>query len=460
MSKKSKKKKYYYFHSKMKYQYVFLLQFILILTSNSILDALKTGKILHISDIHLDPTGLMCDSPSSEVRDVFLRQRGIEWLKVERPRLQSLTNGSFGQFGCDTFPSLLQSLSDYLKNLTLTEGIELDGVILSGDSVAHGTTSVSLKLKAMSMVNQALVDALGPDVPIYLTIGNNDVLPDYNATCDDPLYSQIAQDGFPDRIPSDQLSQWNKMASYVVENPFGPGSGKLISFNTILLAQWNPNFAADADPCGSLSWLRSLLNDQTTPLWLMGHIPPAVDSYDNSMLYAAQFQEVFPIMSIVDSISYGFFGHLHTDEFRHFQALTLPPVLFLQGSVSPIYGQNPSFRILDYQIDGSALTILDYQQYYFNLTLANQLGLPVWAPSYRFTTTYQLPDCSPASYSTLWDRLTLDYSVYLTWQANVYSLSGNPPPPPPQSSAEYLYLCAQTTQNTSLQSRCSQSLIP
>ena len=420
------------------------------------------GKLLHVSDIHLDPTGQQCSDPSGleTIREALRRQRPEQWLEAELPKLREVTGGAFGSFGCDTQPALLQSFSDYLKGLLASEGIVLSGVIMSGDSVAHGIPSADMKIKAMSTIDQAISAAVGAEVPLYVTIGNNDVSPDYNASCSSAFYASIAADGYPGRIPEGQLPQWDLSASYAVQDPFGAGSGLLLSLDTVLFSAGNPNFAGVTDPCGAIAWLQGQLQDvpASTPVFLMGHIPPGVDPYSNTMLFAPQFQGSPALMKAVNSVSAGFFGHLHTDEFRLFYP-GLPPVQFLQGSISPIYGENPSFRILDYEISASGLSILDYQQYYFDLAAANELGVPQWAPSYAFSSEYGLPDCSSQSYADLWHDLSSDYSTYLTWKANTYSLSGNSAPAPPNSTSEYLYVCAQRSLNTTVQQLCVSDLI-
>ena len=69
-----------------------------------------------------------------------------------------------------------------------------------------------------------------------------------------------------------------------------------------------------------------------------------------------------------------FYAHFHKDSFRFLQDDKRDPSIenssfvLLIPSVSPVYRNNPSFRVVHVDPDLQALT--DYEQYYMNLVMA------------------------------------------------------------------------------------------
>lgn len=425
----------------------------------------RSGLLLHLSDIHLDVYGYYCSQQPSQVLRAASRVRP-DFTLAELASLQNLTGGIYGSYGCDTQPELLASLGAELRKLVTTPveeggyGETFDGVLLSGDYVGHGIVDPEAMIKAIATVEAMLVESLGGEMPIYFVIGNNDVPGDYNASCNDPFYATIAEQGFYSRIPIDQEASWAQRASYYVDEPFGAGSGRIVALNTVLYAARNPN-AVDLgnDPCGQLQWLNNTLASAVGPLLLLGHIAPGIDSFSNSMMYSQPMQSLDLTTSYLQGFQYGFFGHQHTDEFR-VASDGAQPLLFLQSSVSPIFGGNPSFRVLHYSIDDEAAHYLfeDYDQYYFDLPLANERGVPQWKREYSFASAYNQTACTPTAYDSLWHQLTTSTATYDLWWSHVYSDSNTTSTQPRTGRDQLLYLCAQVSLNLEEQQRCADLL--
>jgi hypothetical protein len=63
--------------------------------------------------------------------------------------------------------------------------------------------------------------------------------------------------------------------------------------------------------------------------------------------------------------------------------------LMLSSSISPKDLNNPSFRLVSY--DRSTFELLDYSDYYTDLSQTLTGAEPVWQLEYTFSSTYGLP---------------------------------------------------------------------
>ena len=111
-----------------------------------------------------------------------------------------------------------------------------------------------------------------------------------------------------------------------------------------------------ADPLGQFEWLEAQLaaaEDAGSEVWVVGHIPPALDSHERLPMwqepYAARYWKLVVRYSAI--ISAQLYGHLHTDAYRLFDGDASPaagaPPLILLPSISPIFKSNPAFAVLE-----------------------------------------------------------------------------------------------------------------
>ncbi|XP_071455725.1 acid sphingomyelinase-like phosphodiesterase 3b [Hetaerina americana] len=164
------------------------------------------------------------------------------------------------------------------------------------------------------------------------------------------------------------------------------------------------------DPAGQWRWLegvleKSLRNRET--VYLVGHVPPGVDERrPNSMAYGA-FKERFNrrylrlVRKYSQVIVGQFFGHHHSDSFRVIYSERGQPIswMFLAPSVTPWRtpsgANNPGLRL--YKFDTDTGQVLDYVQYFLNLSSANHRDHAEWQLEYNLTSLYGLPNVSAAS---------------------------------------------------------------
>jgi hypothetical protein len=201
-------------------------------------------------------------------------------------------------------------------------------------------------------------------------------------------------------------------------------------------------------------------------IWIVGHIPPSIGSYRHSQQWSdryvdryitilkkhAQRQQHQQRTSSTTTTSNNFptiqghlFGHIHTEEFRLLtynfddddddddnnndgnsnnkknSSLSVP--LFMSSSLTPVYGSNPSYRIVDY--DNASGMLLDYTTHYLNLSSSISISISinndidndaddndngddnknwVWNELPSFTDVYNVSDLSSTSLDSLITR--------------------------------------------------------
>ncbi|MBV9247743.1 MAG: hypothetical protein JO227_00655, partial [Acetobacteraceae bacterium] len=185
---------------------------------------------------------------------------------------------------------------------------------------------------------------------------------------------------------------------------------RVLSTNTNFLSTHYRNTCgspAEGDPGKvTLAWLEAELAAAKAAgerVWLLYHIPPGIDGYATLQkgscpstmipMWDRAHAEAFSVLwrRYSDTFTVSFAGHTHMDDFRlagdtearYGFALITP-------AVSPIFGQNPAFRTVDYDAAGG---ILDQTTYFLtNFAAGAAEGAAAeWRAEYTFTKEWNLP---------------------------------------------------------------------
>lgn len=145
----------------------------------------------------------------------------------------------------------------------------------------------------------------------------------------------------------------------------------VISINTIPYSYHHTPPSSQEDPFGQFEWLESRLASAASlkqSVIIVGHIGPIVDSYAKKDLWAEQHVKSY--MSLVRRFKHvirlQLFGHLHSNEFRAFPQpddLDMPPLL-MSGSITPLFGNHPGFRVFNY--DTTSLSLKNFVSYSYS----------------------------------------------------------------------------------------------
>ena len=207
-------------------------------------------------------------------------------------------------------------------------------------------------------------------------------------------------------------ADWKALGSFTVRPRSVPGV-RIISVNSVFFSNkyQAANFADSCSPVDSkaasrtFAWLESTLSraaQNREKVWLMFHIPPGIDGYATMVSYRSLSRPRTPfegdlcsraivpmwkpywtdlfthlVAEYQTTIAAMFAGHDHTDDFRvlHGNKNDAQFVL-INPPISPIYGQNPAFRVVTFAAGGQ---LVDQNTYYLTNLQAAQSDVPgVW----------------------------------------------------------------------------------
>ena len=411
-----------------------------------------SGKTFLIaSDIHFNPMSdgsLVADLSASDPR---------QWETI----LARSKSTSFSQYGEDTNWWLLQSSLDQMR-ATLPHPAF---ILVTGDLIAHQFPQTYLKttkdanqdnyrefvLKTVEFLALEFRKRF-PDTKILLTPGNNDEeCGNYSIraggtflhdTAD--LVRKLAQ------ADDDFTGSWEALGSYDIPHPTIRGI-RIISLNTVFFsdryhaAKFSENCSLiDSTAATDLfTWLESRLSaaqQAHEKVWLMFHIPPGIDGYSSVVKYQAlsksgatpatekmcasavvpmwqpkwtsQFQTL--LMKYQQTVIVSLAGHTHSDDFRLINSSgAKPEFVLISPAISPIYRQNPAFRVVTFADDGS---LSDESVYYLtNLEFASSKTRGEWAKEYMFSQEWKLGRPDAAALATLYEQIKTKPEVRDEW---------------------------------------------
>jgi hypothetical protein len=109
-----------------------------------------------------------------------------------------------------------------------------------------------------------------------------------------------------------------------------------------------------------------------------------------------------------------FAGHNHTDDFRVINAGEAGgDFVLIDPPISPIYGQNPAFRVVAFGADGG---LADQSTYYLtNLKAAGSETPGKWMREYNFAAEWQSPQLDASSLGKIYERIKNDPQARAQW---------------------------------------------
>jgi len=360
--------------------------------------------------------------------------------------LRHTTPNNFSPYGEDTNWWLLQSALDQMRKTLPHPAF----VMFTGDLLAHGFPKRyrnvthdnnpehyrGFVLKTVEFLALEFRKRF-PGTKILITPGNNDEdCGDYSIQAGGTFLSDTAELA-RDLAGADATftSGWKTLGSYNVPHPTLPDV-RILSLNTVFFSN-KYEARSFSDGCAQVTstaasdlfdWLKLNLaaaQQASQKVWLMFHIPPGIDGYATTHNSGTQPQTIGssaggscnPIVpmwvptwtaqfdalleSYRDMVLASFAGHTHTDDFRLVNAAGVNQAFVLiNPAVSPIYDQNPGFRVVTYASDGSLLEQTTY--YLTNLRQASSQVHGQWKKEYRFSREWRAGRLDLASLGTIY----------------------------------------------------------
>jgi sphingomyelin phosphodiesterase acid-like 3 len=416
------------------------------------------AKFLLVSDIHFNPMAdpvLVGELAAAEP---------TQWEAI----LERTTPTTFSQYGSDTnwwlLKSAMKQLPATLRHPTL--------MIVTGDFLAHNFPATyqsathdthpehyrAFVYKTVKFLGLELQHNF-PGTKVLITPGNNDNdCGDYTIEASGDFLNStagVARDlaGGDDQF----VSNWKALGSFNVPHPALSGV-RIISINSIFLSQ-KYQALSSAHGCAPVSstaaadlllWLEQNLAaaaQANQKVWLMFHIPPGIDGYASAMKQQAQMKSGTAVSpetcgnSIVpmwvpewtakfnalltkyhSTVIASFAAHTHSDDYRLIGAVgSEQEFVLMNPAISPIYSQNPGFRVVSYNRDG---LVTDQTTYYLtNLPAASAKQKGRWKKEYTFTRQWKAGHLNAASLSRVYDEVVADESARANW-LKLYAVSG------------------------------------
>jgi hypothetical protein len=395
--------------------------------------------LLIASDLHFNP---MADP---KLVDELNGAAPTAWEAI----LNRSSSTSFSQYGEDTNWWLLRSALDAMRTTLPHPAF----ILLPGDMLAHQFPSKyrqaakdngpeayrKFVLKTMEFLALQLRNRF-PHTAILLTPGNNDDdCQDYSIEARGPFLHDTAELVRKLAKSDDQLtSSWEALGSYDIANP-AMRNARIISFNSVFLSNryQAQKLSAGCTPVSStapedlFAWLRERLSraeQAHEKVWLMFHIPPGMDGYSSLFRYesllksgqppaqicasalipmwtpkwTAQFDEL--LAKYHDTVIASFAGHTHTDDFRVINAASANPAFVLiDPAISPVYNQNPAFRVAIFRNDGSLAG--DSVYYLTNLLFASRTTAGEWKLEYAFEREWKMRGMNASNFAEMYSGI-------------------------------------------------------
>mmetsp|Transcript_66920 Transcript_66920/g.160246 ORF Transcript_66920/g.160246 Transcript_66920/m.160246 type:complete len:578 (-) Transcript_66920:184-1917(-) len=273
----------------------------------------------------------------------------------------------FGVVGCDPPPLLMEEAVAEAVAVLQREGVKAEFVVHSGDLVRHLTEEMPDPAGNVSGTVRSMAGLITSSFKmeashfVLTPMGNTDTPADYllkinESEAENPWLTRLAQDFVDAGALGKHCRPTYNFGGYC---SWDMGGGMLfLSLDTLIYSKFH-NPAPDpllADPFDQFDWLRQqlrLAQEQKRKVWILGHIPPGIETYGFTELwhpmYVAKYLEIVTDAALGQGIAAQLYGHVHADEFRIVPGAPAGagPML-LTGALSPIYFNNPSFRLMEY----------------------------------------------------------------------------------------------------------------
>jgi sphingomyelin phosphodiesterase acid-like 3 len=398
-------------------------------------DGLVTALL--VSDIHFDPF----HDPEKAIQ--LDRAPASEWASI----LQSADSANAAQAlsslqkscrakGEDTPYPLLRASLDAMRSREAAPGF----VTVTGDLIAHqftcryqtlfpGSNQQSYETFVEKTIQFVVEQLRGefPGTPVYISLGNNDSdCGDYRLDAGGSFLSKTAAlvaEGLPAGLRQDVVREFPAGGYYsVAMEPLR--RARVIVLNDIYLSPRYATCKGAADPApgnAELGWLEKQLSEARAAgqkVWVMGHIPPGVNTYSTVTklidVCAKEPAEMFLnserlddiLAQYADVVRLGLFAHTHMDEMRVIgpdgthggftggAAAAHEVAVKMVSSVSPVDGNNPSFTVA--RVDRATAVLKDYA-----VGVASDFAGSAWREEYDFATTYHAASYSPETVEQL-----------------------------------------------------------
>jgi sphingomyelin phosphodiesterase len=343
-------------------------------------------QVVHITDTHVDLSytegaNFNCTKP------ICCRP----YTEEDAPGNTSNPAGPWGNHQCDPPLQLESSMMDAINSL-----VNPAFTIQTGDVPAHDVWLVNQEEVTDNLeTTYAQFQKL---TQVFPSVGNHDTAPSNafpslnNEGADNPQWTyDIMASSWQGWLGSDGDSV-SKYGAYSAK--YKDTKLRIISFNSIFyytLNFWMYTDPMEYDPSGQLEWMVQELQaaeDADERVWLIAHVPTGSSDFFHD--YSQYMDQI--INRYEATIAAMFFGHTHQDHFEisysdynSRSAENAIMMAYIAPSMTPTSG-SPAFR--SFSVDPVTFAVLDYTQYFANISDPAYQSGPQWAKYYSAKETY------------------------------------------------------------------------
>ncbi|HWE73461.1 MAG TPA: metallophosphoesterase [Stellaceae bacterium] len=404
------------------------------------------SEVLVLTDIHFNPLA------DSAIADSLAAAPAEQW-----PAILDRGNEKMSNYSEDSDWKLLRAALDELQAQKKPDVVFITGDFLAHDfrkafdrSVASHDDAAYRRfvVKTMRFLALELQNAL-PKTSILPVLGNNDsdcgdyaIAPGgaYLADTEAIAAGMIGPTLLKGQAGERFAQSWTALGNYAIDDPAQPGF-RVIGLNDNYFSTHYRNSCGgegDGNPArATLAWLTRALAEAATAhrkVILLYHIPPGTDAFATTRHNACPVTPV-PLMAepyagelhalmerYRDTIAANIAGHLHTDAFRILRSGNRAfGFVMIVPAISPIFGQNPSFRRFTLNDNGAISNVNTY--YLANLGDAVAGATPQWRAESSFERTWNLSPFDTANLETLYHRLDRSEPAQRRW-VQAYGVQG------------------------------------
>lgn len=362
-------------------------------------------RFLALSDLHFNPYESCAAITPCPLISALRKASANQWPAILRSYQKTPVS-----YGNDpNYPALQSALLAAGKQKTKF-------VVVLGDYLAHDYQENYQKFsgdfttagyqafvkKTQQFVTQQLAQTF-PAQNVFLAVGNNDSYAgDYESEANGAFYHDMAV--FWSGLLKDAKLRAAMQKQFVVGGYYAVTLPEqqnlyLIVLNSVLFSTKAQGTGVEQAAAKQLQWLQTELaatHARQQKALIIMHVPAGVDVYASlkknpfqlTELWKSQYTQLFQqyLQQYAGDISGILAGHLHMDFFQAFTT-GYPQPVFVSGvpAVSPLFGNNPGFKVYNY--DSRSLALLDFTTYIHPLNSQTE-----WVEEYRFNQVYQ-PDC-------------------------------------------------------------------
>lgn len=402
-------------------------------------------KFISIADIHFDPF-IGCETlrqPCALI-DALRKADVSAWEDIFAKKADTQPSRLF----LDTNYALLKSTLSEVSVVKNKEHPQF--VLILGDFLAHdyrekyrkfsgdrSAAGYQLFVKKTLQYLTKQFHQVFPNLDVYPVVGNNDAYTgDYAVVPAGAFFQDTARiwsQLMVDKKNRTQLLQNFPEAGYYAVTVPGQLSQKIIILNTVIFSTKAKGVNINATALSELHWLHEQLAEAMRHhqhVILAFHIPVGIDVYATlrnklggikefwKPVYSQAFEnELQQYQSVITAILP---AHIHMDAL---QIITLKemadiPVSFT-SSVSPVYGNNPGFKVFSY--DPETFKLRNFETYFTPLN--NRADHTEWNQEYNFNSIYQ-PTCQSCQVAEGIKNITAN-NVLATQYKKYYSVSND-----------------------------------